>query len=75
MKARKPDEGQKAIRRPESHKKARKPEEGQKAKISHEFHVNNVQRTEKSKLSDMRKTGDDLYSEKSALPKKQRARP
>ena len=38
-------------------KKARKPDEGQKAKNSHEFHVNNVQRTEKSKLSDMRKTG------------------
>jgi hypothetical protein len=56
-KTRKPEEGQKARIRPESQKKARKPEEGQKAKISHEFHVNNVQRTEKSKLSDMRKTG------------------
>ena len=38
-------------------KQARKPDEGQKAKNSHEFHVNTVQRTEKSKLSDMRKTG------------------
>jgi hypothetical protein len=52
-----PEEGQEARRRPESQKKARKPEEGQKARSSHEFHVNNVQRTEKSKLSDMRKTG------------------
>ena len=32
MKARKPDEGQKARRRPESQMKAGKPEEGQKAR-------------------------------------------
>jgi hypothetical protein len=32
MKARKPEESQKARRRPESQKKARKPEEGQKAR-------------------------------------------
>ncbi len=57
MKVRKPEESQKTRRKPESQKKARKTEEGQKAKNSHEFHVNNVQRTEKSKLSDMRKTG------------------